>query len=291
MQRVGQAGAAAVLAREQQVQQQALILGPVVDDTVWAVAPSPLWSGVWRRIQEGRLPRLTRLFAWRLLHGALPCGGATVFYHPPGSEDLMQCLCQAPSCVGASPRPVESLQHLFLVCPASRGSMRWLVGLWGLLDPSAPALPEESWPQVLLADDAGVWQPSDGLRPMWTLLRVTMLQSVWRVRCAQRGQPGQLVFRRVAVLGAFVREVRSLVLRDWARVQGDVRAQAGVPLSWLRGRQPAMELAEFQQVWCAQGVIAVAGVDAGGRRRLELKLSLASVPGQYLEAVPPEDGG
>ena len=158
-------------------------------------------------------------------------------------------------------------------------------------DPGDDALPEGQWPQVLLADDAGVWRPSGGMGPLWTLLRVTMLKSVWVVRCAQRRQPEQHVFHRVAILQVFVQEIRSLVLRDWARVQGDVRVQAGVPLSWLRGRRPAMELAEFQQVWCGRGVIAVAGVDAEGRRRLDLRLRLSTVPGHYLEAVPPEGVG
>jgi hypothetical protein len=71
-------------------------------------------------------------------------------------------------------------------------------------------------------------------RGLWTVLRVAMLHSIWAVRCAAKHQQG--VFTRQAVGAVFVREVRGMLLGDWARVQGDIRLMAGVPPSWFRGR-------------------------------------------------------
>jgi hypothetical protein len=98
----------------------------------------PAWSHAWMRSQLKSLPRESRVFAWLLLHAALPCGGARIQYYPPGHPDLLATRCIAPACVAASPRPVETLEHLFLECPVGKAAMQWVCGLWQLLD-SGPA--------------------------------------------------------------------------------------------------------------------------------------------------------
>jgi hypothetical protein len=160
--------------------------------------------------------------------------------------------------------------------------MLWLVALWGLVDPGGMQIPMSA--QVILADDHTAWQPPRSLQRLWSLLRLTMLRCVWVARC--RSQQSIAAFSRAGVVGAFVREVRGLILQDWARVQGDVTAMAGVPPSWLRGRNPSLTQQQFEQAWCHRGVLALVASPHGGRPDLMLRLNSRTPPGPYL---PPEE--
>jgi hypothetical protein len=87
-----------------------------------------------------------------------------------------------------------------------------------------------------------------------------MLHSIWAVRCAAKQQQG--VYSRQGVVSAFVREVRGMVLSDWARAQGDIRLTAGVPPSWFRGRDPSMALQAFREAWAVStGVLTACNQD------------------------------
>jgi hypothetical protein len=197
--------------------------------------------------------------------------------------ELQQCACYAPCCQYVDPRPLETLHHMYMQCAVGRGALRWLAGLWGLIDPGGAPVPECA--RVWLADDGSVWQPSQGLAPLWALLRLTMLKCVWSVRCiARRGSQG--AFTRSAVVAAFVREIRGLICQDWATVEGDVRTMAGVPPSWFRGRDPTTTLAQFQEAWCVRGVLASVGLppQQGNRYALAVSLTVRSVPGHYVVA-------
>ena len=278
LQRVAEAGAAITALREQQRQQQEAIVGPEVDDTVWNEAPPAAWGGVWQRAHHRRLSRPIQAFAWRLLHGALPTGGDAIRFVAAGSQDLQGCLCAAPCCQNLAPRPLESLWHLFLQCGVGKNALRWLVALWAHIDPQAPEVPLVA--TVLLADNKAEWRPSNGLGGLWTVLRVTMLHSIWAVRCAAKHQQG--VFSRQAVVAVFVREVRGMLLGDWARVQGDIRLMAGVPPSWFRGRDPSMALQAFKQAWAVHtGVLATVGEAPGEPATMTLQLQITSAGGQY----------
>ena len=281
-QRVGAQQAAVTHLREMQRVREGAgpATGPVVDDSAWPVGVPQAWGKAWQRLRHPRLPRATRVLGWRVLHGALMCGGVRVPM-ARGMPELQQCLCQAPCCEYQDPRPLETLYHMYMQCAVGRGALRWLAGLWGLIDPGGAPVPMVA--QVWLADDASVWKPPGPLVPLWELLRLTMLKSVWSVRCsARRGSLAS--FTRSAVIAAFVQEIRGLVLQDWATVEGDVRAMAGVPPSWFRGRNPATTLAQFQEAWCVRGVLArvqpVAG--APGRYLMEAVLSVHTVPGQHV---------
>lgn len=256
------------------------ITAPVVDDTAWPKGPPQAWGRAWQRLHHPRLPRATRVFGWRLLHGALMCGGVRVPMLR-GAVALQQCLCEAQCCEHQDPRPLETLHHMYMQCAVGRGALKWLAGLWGLIDPGGAPVPEEA--RVWLADDESVWQPRAELVPLWELLRLTMLKSVWSVRCVAR-QGSRAGFTRSAAIAAFVREVRGLIRQDWATVEGDVRTMAGVPPSWFRGRDPTTTLAQFQEAWCVSGLLARVQPMAGAPHRhvLEVGLSVRSVPGHYV---------
>ena len=284
LQRVAESGAAVTALREQQRQRQQAIVGPEVDDTIWAEAPPAAWGGTWQRAHHRRLPRPLQAFAWRLLHGALPTGGDVVRFLPAGSADLHTCVCTAPCCQQEVPRRLETLWHLYMQCGVGRNALKWLVALWARVDPQAPAVPFVE--PVLLADCRAGWRPSTGLGGLWTVLRATMLHSIWAVRCAAKQQQG--VYSRQAVVSAFVRQVRGMVLSDWARAQGDIRLTAGVPPSWFRGRDPSMAVQVFREAWAVNtGVLATVVEVQGGPATMTLRLQVNSAPGQYLV---PEEG-
>ena len=173
--------------------------------------------------------------------------------------------------------PCELVQHSVF-----RGALRWLVSLWGVIDPGGMAMPLS--PQVFIADDLSVWAPSQGLLPLWTLLRLTMLRCVWVSRCSAKQASGS-GFSRANVVSAFVREIRGLILQDWACVEGDVRLMAGVPPSWFRGRAPEATLDGFTQEWCHRGVLASVMQAADGRPKLAVHLSVHTPPGHGLHGV------
>ena len=108
---------------------------PLSDEDV----ASPSWCKAWRRAAHKRLPRSTRVFAWRLLHAALPCGGATVVFFPPGDPTLSNARCSNLGCTTLPLRPLETLHHLFFECAPCHRALEWLCHLWGLIDPEHSA--------------------------------------------------------------------------------------------------------------------------------------------------------
>lgn len=258
---------------------QDAITQPLVDDGVDPIGrPSGLrsWRYAWRRAHHKLLPRPTRMFLWEMLHGALPCGGATVSFYPAGHVDLECTLCHAPTCQ-AAPRPLETLQHLFLECPVGKGALQWLAEVWVRIQPpSHPSPPLTA--AVWLADDRATWRPGGrGLRPTWNLLRATMLLHIWRARqTVVSGAADEASFTTRNIVGAFVREVQQLIRQDWLRVQGNLRALSGVGPMWLRGRQVGLPLHTFTSRWCTRGVLA--SVSLGPCQYLYLHLAVGSAP-------------
>jgi hypothetical protein len=115
--------------------------------------------------------------------------------------------------------------------------------------------------RVLLLDDASVWQPPEPLQHLWTHLRLLMLESIWAVRCGSGGKP----YSSAQIVGRFLAVLQQQLQHDWARTQGDIRVDSGVPVSWLRGRSPVMSLETFVTKWQAAGVLYVEGEEGGLR--------------------------
>ena len=269
------------IARQRAAREAALdaVTCPLVNDGVDPIRGSTgvrSWRYTWRRAHHKLLPRPTRLFVWELLHGALPCGGATVSFYPAGHAELECTLCHAPTCQ-AVPRPLETLQHLFLECPVGRGALQWLSAVWVGVQPAAHPPPPLS-AAVWLADDRATWRPGGrGLIPTWNLLRATMLKQIWRARQAVfSGAADEATFTTSNIVGAFVREVQQLIRQDWWRVQGDLKALSGVGPEWLRGRQLGLPPHTFKGRWCARGVLA--SVTQGPCQFLSVHLAVGSAP-------------
>ena len=196
--------------------QQDAILFPLIDDTLDPIGStagadaSPAWCKAWQRAFHKRLPRPTRVFAWRLLHGALRCGGATAAFLPPGDPDLQGARCKNPGCNVLPVRPLETLQHLFMECAPAKRAVEWLCALWSQIAPNQQAPP--CLPHVILADDASAWAPSQQLASLWGLLRLTMLKRIWLARCelVENGS-GASACSTPGIVCAFVREIRALI--------------------------------------------------------------------------------
>ena len=105
--------------------------------------------------------------------------------------------------------------------------------------------------RLLLLDDGSVWQPPAALQQLWTYLRLLLLESIWVVRCSSNGRP----FSSQQVCSRFMAALQQQLKQDWARTQGDIRLNSGVPLSWLRGRSPVLSPAKFAAKWKPSGVL------------------------------------
>ncbi len=105
--------------------------------------------------------------------------------------------------------------------------------------------------RVLLLDDGSVWQPPAVLQQLWTYMRLLMLESIWVVRCNSNGQQ----FSSNQVVSRFLAALQQQLKQDWARTQGDIRLNSGVPLSWLKGRSPVLSVAKFTAKWQPSGVL------------------------------------
>ena len=105
--------------------------------------------------------------------------------------------------------------------------------------------------RLLLLDDSTVWRPPSALRPLWTYMRLLLLESIWVVRCASDGRP----FSSASVVSRFRAALQQQLTQDWLRTQGDVRVNSGVPLSWLLGRDPVLQPGRFEAKWQRPGVL------------------------------------
>ena len=78
-----------------------------------------------------------------------------------------------------------------------------------------------------------------------------MLESIWVVRCAA----GSEQYTSSQVVHRFIAALQQQIKQDWARTRGDIRLDSGVPLSWLRGRSPVMDVEKFAAKWQDSGVL------------------------------------
>jgi hypothetical protein len=223
----------------------------------------PGYTAVWTRLRNPTFHRPFRITCWRLLHGTLGCRAFLAHvrrrHHMVGAPDMC---CQAASClaVGRS----ETLTHALLDCPEVSPVIDWMLAAWGQL---ARFHPPPRSARVLLADDLEEWPevPQDKeVIKMWTLLRVTTLGSIWRVRCARdEGRGGGATFAR-RVVSMVVDHIVAAIQRDWTRTQTDVRQMddGAFCVDWWRGFDCSLSVDAFEQQWAAPPVFCKVVGDA-----------------------------
>lgn len=158
---------------------------------------------------------------------------------------------------------LATLTHVLCHCAPVILAWNWFARVWDQIEPGSVSERnlDETDPRVMLLDDSRVWQTPAALIPLWTHLRLLMLQSILDVKDNSNGQPcssSQIISRFVAALQQQIRQ-------DWGRVRDDIRLDAGVPLSWLRGRSPCMAPERFTAKWQPAGVLYTLGEDGKPR--------------------------
>jgi hypothetical protein len=131
--------------------------------------------------------------------------------------------------------------------------------VWARVQPGVEV--DVSSARVLLLDDRTAWQPPAALQQLWTYLRLLLLESIWVVRCASNGRP----YSSIGVVIRFQTALQQQLKQDWARSQGDIRLDSGVPLSWLRGRSPVLSEQKLAARWQASGVLYTVVAGEGPR--------------------------
>jgi hypothetical protein len=210
------------------------------------------WKAAYNRLQKGHLPRELVVFGWRLLHNALWVGARKMFFRP-----RLECVCQHVTCQQLNPQPLQTLSHVLLECPVAVEVWDWFMQLWRRIAPLSIVAASS---QVVLLDELDELHVAKDLQPLWTRLRLLLLESLWN----GRGLPSQGTAAQSAasIKHRFVAVLQQQVSNDWARTKHDIRFNAGVPASWFRGRSPELDVEAFEDLWCVHGVIAV--VDRGG---------------------------
>lgn len=175
--------------------------------------PDP-FVGVWLRLWKGLpVPNPVKVFAWRLLHGALPCRAMQASLLLSRDRSASWCGC-CPSvaaegaAVRAAPRRPETLTHLFLECPAFAGAVTWLQDVWEALSGQRPPATLE----VIVAGQPGAWpgEPSKGsaAADRWHALRLTLLYHIWAARCSNDAQQRSARAVVVATVDALRADIR-----------------------------------------------------------------------------------
>ena len=204
----------------------------------------------WKRIGESSMPKGQRGIAFRIMHGVLACR-AFVAARRVGDKRLQPACCQAPQCLASV--TMESLSHLFIHCPSVRPALDWLLSTWQAIS-GKQLLPD---PAIILADDPAAWpagcKPEPDLHSLWTRLRLAFLYFTWLARSSlQHDGPGE---HAAAIAAAVVRNISDQLRSDWLRVTSDIRNSTSVCGSWFRGRDPAMEVAAFEERWAHRNVL------------------------------------
>ena len=233
-----------------------------------ALALRPDFPEVWKRLRDPTLHRPFRITCWRMLHARLGCNAFLYHVRKSGSP-----LCSHPACAAAG--DVETLTHAFLLCPAVRPVIDWMLGTWHRL--AGVKLPRA--PELILADDPSHGWPVGAGRPafrLWTRLRGATLGAIWQARCS-RGTY-QASFARHAVTLA-VDSLLQAIRRDWRRTQEDPRLldNGAFCNDWWRGFDARLKVGDFERQWALppifcglEGARPPAGAD--DHRRLEMKL-------------------
>jgi hypothetical protein len=214
------------------------------------------WRAAYKRVANKQLPRQLRVFGWRLLHAGLQVGARRVHAGAARGQTAGEFACRYPECQQQQQQqlpPLATLSHVLLECPVAAAAWQWFLRVWQRVQPGSE--PDVGSSRLMLLDDSSVWAPPAEAAYMWTYLRLQMLECLYNQASLQ--QAGTTCSRpALAVACSFKAAVQQQMQRDYRRVGADIRLTAGVPLSWLPGKSPELELGDFLMKW---GGLARAG--------------------------------
>ena len=235
------------------------------------------WVAAYARLCNKQLPRQLRVFGWELLHGAVQVGARRMHAVRQDLAALAACACCHLPCTQQPQRLLATLSHTFVECPVAVAAWRWVASMWQQVQPGSQVPITDV--RVILLDDDRVWAPHSSRAGLWTMLRLIMLESLHMVGAAQQqrqrsqmgssgggadhpsqqqaglgegsGSGAQVA---AAVVNRCKAELQRLMRADWQRVCRDIREDAGVPMSWLRGPSPIIAREVFDRRW--QGLVS-----------------------------------
>jgi len=224
------------------------------------VAVAACWKAVW----QASVPNHIRVFAYRLLHAALPVNALRACRY-----SLQRCdaWCLQCTSVPGQPRSLETYSHLFVQCPTYRPAVEWLARLWDAISGHRPPLEAA----VLVADDpAAHWQhrPQGAKHQLWTALRLTLLYHVWAASRTQHMEQRSAAAVVRAVIASISREISHQFT-----LQQLQHSCASVPQRLLRRLDPGGGTTHFAAVWEDSGLVRVSGPTS--HPRIEVLLSVS----------------
>jgi exonuclease III len=220
------------------------------------------FAACWKAVWQASVPNHIKVFAYRLLHAALPVNAMRACRYSLLRRDA-RCL-QCPSAPRAT-RPLETYSHLFVQCHTYRPAVDWLVCLWEAVSGHRPPLDAA----VLVADDpAAAWQhrPQGAKHQLWTALRLTLLYHVWAASRSQHTEQRSAA----AVVRAAIASVSREITHQFT-LQQLQQSCAAVPQRLLRRLDPGGGKTHFASVWAESGLVRVSGQTT--HLRLEVLLS------------------
>ena len=227
-------------------------------------AALPIMAKCWECIWGAPVSNRIRVFAWRLLHGALPCAAYAAVMHKRARNTAWCPHCDA-TLPPRTPRPLETYTHLFMLCPTYRPAVDWLLDVWHAVKGVRPPL---SAAVVVAGDPATPWPgcPSGHDAACWLALRLTVLFHVWAAR--QSGAATQQ--SAAAVVRAAIASLRQEVVLAYNHAHHS--ADDFVVPQRLLGLPPSQRRRGSFDVWLASGLVRV-DVDGSGQRSLRVLLS------------------
>ena len=223
-------------------------------------AENDLTRNPWAEMQRLPLSNRVKVFAVRLLHGALPCRAMVAAMR---ARPRVWVAC--PSCTADSARqrpvPAETYSHIFLECPSYRPAVQWLARLWGALSTSAPPLNAAT----IITAAPGSWQPAQARAPVWHSLRLLTLFAIWEARMSD----DPALQAPAAVVASIIRAVETEIRLQFARCCERDQHARHLPLSVLAMRTLQCAKNGFA-AWSSVGLCHVL---AGGQLVVSLSAS------------------
>jgi hypothetical protein len=221
-------------------------------------SPYPQLAKYWGDLWDLPVDNSVKVFAYRLLHAAIPCKAMVSHKQHRGPRQAFCDRCQQANAGASRILPLETYTHLFVQCPTYRTAVLWLLDLWQALTGYLPPCSAE----VLVADVLEAWPdaPQGAQRAVWSALRLTVLYHIWEARCSADStkQNGPAVVR------ATIHAIRGAMLLQYNRSYRRQQMAHMLPSSVLSMRRLEPAVDTFS-VWLSSGLCRLDGAEDDGR--------------------------